>query len=90
MAGQNEVPPLTALEGSWMSLSGNSAAFAYAWSLAVVESIIQAGGITDVSRLLDRIATSSSTEAALRETLRCDYADLQQQTVDYLRHAYVR
>ena len=67
------------------ALSGNSAAFAYAWSLAVVESIIQAGGVSDISRLLDRIATSSSTEAALRETLRLDYADLEQQTVDYLR-----
>jgi hypothetical protein len=56
----------------------------------VVESIVQSGGITDISRLLDRIATSSSTEAALRETLRTDYADLGQQTVEYLRHAYVR
>jgi tetratricopeptide (TPR) repeat protein len=89
-AAQNEIPSLAALEGSWLSLSGNSAAFAYAWSLAVVESIVQSGGVTDISRLLDRIATSSSTEAALRETLRCDYADLQQQTVDYLRHTYVR
>jgi hypothetical protein len=84
------MPSLGSLEGSWMALSGNSAAFAYAWSLAVVESIIQSGGITDISRLLDRIATSSSTEAALRETLRCDYANLGQQAVDYLRHAYVR
>ncbi len=89
-AAQNGIPSLAALEGSWLSLSGNSAAFAYAWSLAVVESIVQSGGVTDISRLLDRIATSSSTEAALRETLRCDYADLQQQTVDYLRHTYVR
>ncbi len=89
-AAQNQMPPLGAFEGSWMALSGNSAAFAYAWSLAVVESIIQAGGIVDISRLLDRIATSSSAEAASREILRCDYADLQQQTVDYLRHTYVR
>ena len=56
----------------------------------MIESIVQSGGITDVSRLLDRIATSPSTEAALRETLHCDYADLQQQAVEYLRHAYVR
>jgi tetratricopeptide (TPR) repeat protein len=90
IAAQNGMPSLGSLEGSWMALSGNSAAFAYAWSLAVVESIIQSGGITDISRLLDRIATSSSTEAALRETLRCDYANLGQQAVDYLRHAYVR
>jgi tetratricopeptide (TPR) repeat protein len=89
-AVQNEMPSLGSLEGSWLSLSGNSAAFAYAWSLAVVESIVQSGGITDISRLLDRIATSPSAEAAARETLRCDYADLQQQAVDYLRHAYVR
>lgn len=89
-AAQNQTPSLAALEGSWLALSGNSAAFAYAWSLAVVESIVQSGGITDVSRLLDRIATSTSPEAALRETLRCSYADLQQQTVDYLRRAYPR
>ena len=89
LAAQNGIPSLGSLEGSWLALSGNSAAFAYAWSLAVVESIVQSGGITDISRLLDRIATSS-TEAALRETLRCDYAELAQQTVDYLRHAYVR
>jgi tetratricopeptide (TPR) repeat protein len=89
-AAQNQTPSLAALEGSWLALSGNSAAFAYAWSLAVVESIVQSGGITDVSRLLDRMATSTSPEAALRETLRCSYADLQQQTVDYLRRAYPR
>jgi tetratricopeptide (TPR) repeat protein len=90
VAAQSETPPLGSLEGSWLGLSGNASGFAYAWSLAVVESIIQSGGVSDISRLLDRIATSPSTEAALRETLRCNYADLQQQTVDYLRHAYVR
>ena len=73
-----------------MGLSGNSAVLAYAWSLALVESIIDAGGVSDISRLLDRIATSSSTEAALRDTLRSDYSDLAQQTVAYLRRAYIR
>ncbi len=89
-AAQNEIPSLARSKAPGWRLSGNSAAFAYAWSLAVVESIIQSGGVTDISRLLDRVATSSSTEAALRETLRCNYTDLQQQTVDYLRHTYVR
>jgi tetratricopeptide (TPR) repeat protein len=90
LQSRGAIPPLGAFEGSWMALSGNSAAFAYAWSLAVVESIIQAGGIVDISRLLDRIATSSSVEDALRETLHSDYADLSQQTFDYLRHNYLR
>jgi tetratricopeptide (TPR) repeat protein len=87
--GNGQAPALGALEGSWMGLSGNSAAFAYAWALAVVESIVETGGMTDISRLLDRIATASSVEAALKETLRLDYSDLQQQAVTYLRHTYV-
>jgi tetratricopeptide (TPR) repeat protein len=89
-AAQGEIPPLSSFEGSWLGLSGDSASFAYAWSLAVVESMIQAGGVTDISRLLDRIATAPSTEVALQDTLRCNYADLQQQTLDYLRRQYVR
>lgn len=88
-AEQGAVPSLASMEGSWMGLSGDSAAFAYAWSLAVVESMIDAGGVSDISRLLDRIATSSSTGAALKETLRLSYDDLQQQTVTYLKHTYL-
>ncbi|HSY58801.1 MAG TPA: hypothetical protein VK795_04525, partial [Terriglobales bacterium] len=78
------------LEGSWMALSSDAASFAYAYSLAAVESIIQSGGISDVSRLLDRIATANSMDSALRESLHSDYADLDQQTVAYLRHEYLR
>ena len=89
-AGQGMAPPLGGMEGSWMGLSGNSAAFAYAWSLAVVESIIDAGGVADISRLLDRVATAPSTEAAVKETLHLSYDDLNQQTVAYLKHAYLR
>lgn len=83
-------PSIEMLEGSWMGLSGGAASFAYAYSLAIVESIIQTGGMSDISRLLDRIATSSSTEESLRETFHSDYADLQQQTIAYLRREYVR
>ena len=89
-AGQGAIPPLGAFEGSWMGLSGNSASFAYAWSLAVVESIIESGGVSDISRLLERVATAPSTEAAAQETLHDSYADLQQQTVDYLKPEYLR
>jgi hypothetical protein len=89
-AAQGEAPPLATMEGSWMSLSGNSASLAYAWSLAVVESIIDAGGVSDVSRLLDRIATSSSSEAAVQETLHSNYVGLNEQTVAYLKRAYLR
>lgn len=89
-AEQGDVPSLASMEGSWMTLSGDSAAFAYAWSLAVVESIIDQGGVSDISRLLEHVATSSSTSEALQETLRMNYADLQQQTVTYLKHTYLQ
>jgi tetratricopeptide (TPR) repeat protein len=89
-AAQGQTPPLATMEGSWMSLSQNSATFAYAWSLAVVESIIQAGGVSDISRLLDRIGVSPSCEAAVEQTLHLNYADLNQQTAAYLKRAYLR
>jgi len=89
-ASQGTAPPLSALEGSWMGLSSNAAGFAYAWSLAVVEAMIQAGGVGDLSRLLDRVGTSASTEAAVRESLHCDYSDLEQQAVTYLKREYLQ
>ena len=89
-AEQGDIPSLGSMEGSWMGLSGDSASFAYAWSLAVIESIIDQGGVSDISRLLDHVATASSTSEALQETLRVNYADLQQQTVTYLKRAYLQ
>jgi len=89
-ASQGSVPSLATMEGSWMGLSGDSAAFAYAWSLAVVESIIDQGGVSDIGRLLEHVATAPSTAEALRETLRLSYADLQEQTVTYLKHTYLQ
>jgi len=89
-ANQGLVPTLGALEGSWMGLSAGCAAMAYAWSLAVVESIVQSGGMSDISRLLDRVGSAPSTEDAVRETLHSDYSDLQQQTIAYLRREDVR
>ncbi|HXZ14158.1 MAG TPA: hypothetical protein VEG64_17360 [Candidatus Sulfotelmatobacter sp.] len=90
MAGQGHAPHLEQLEGSWLGLPSGAAATAYAYALAAVESIIQAGGVGDISRLLDRIASSPSMDSALRETLHSDYADLDQQTITYLRNEYVR
>ena len=89
-AGQGAMPPLGAMEGSWMALSGNSAAFSYAWALAVVEAIIDTGGVNDISRLLDRVATSPSTESAAQEALHSNYSDLQDDTVAYLKREYLR
>lgn len=89
-ASQGALPNLKSLEGSWMGMPENTVAFAYPWSLAVIESVLQAGDMNDVDRLLDRIATSSSTEDAVRDTLHSNYAGIEQQALDYLRHEYMR
>jgi hypothetical protein len=90
IADKKAAEPFGQMEGSWMGLSGDSATYSYAWSLAAVESIIREGGMSDIEKLLDRIATEPSTELALQDSLRMSYADLAQQTTSYLRHEYLR
>jgi acylphosphatase len=80
--------PLGDLEGPWMRFSPDVAAYAYAWSLANIEYIVQGDGMSDVERILDRLAAGSATEAAVREVLHSDYADLMQSTAHYLRKTY--
>jgi tetratricopeptide (TPR) repeat protein len=87
-AGQ--AAPLGQLEGSWMRLPGPMASYAYAWALANIEYIVQTQGMGDVERILDRLATGTSTEQAVREVLHDDYADLMQATAEYLKKTYGR
>lgn len=88
-AQKGMLPQLGSLEGSWIGYSGDSAWMAYAWSLAVVESIIDRGGVGDVSRLVGAIASAPSAQDAVHQTLNSTYDELQQQTLDYLKHAYL-
>jgi len=71
-----------------MKLSGVDASAAYAWALANIEFIVQAGGMGDVDRILDRLAAEESDEAAIVAVLRNDYAGLTQDTAEYLRKTY--
>jgi hypothetical protein len=87
---EGQAAPLARLEGTWMGLSEDVARYAYAWSLANVEYIVEKQGLGDVERILDRIAVGSETEAALKEVLRDDYGELMQSTADYLKKSYGR
>jgi hypothetical protein len=81
--------PLSRLEGTWMSLNSDQAAYAYAWSLANIEYIIESGGMSDIERILERIAAGQPTEAVLREVLHSDYGDVAQSTDEFLLKNYV-
>jgi len=74
--------------GDWMKLSNAEASAAYAWALANVEYMVQAGGMNDMDRILDRLAAGDTAEAAVKAVMRCDYVDLTQDTVQYLRGKY--
>jgi tetratricopeptide (TPR) repeat protein len=87
---QGHAASLGKLEGSWMGLPNDAAAYAYAWALANVEYIVQTDGMGDIERILDRIGGGSSTEDALREVLHSSYEDLTQSTAEYLRKTYGR
>ena len=82
-AAQHEVP-YNALEGSFMNLSGMEATLAYDESLAAVEYIDQTYGVSELRRILERLAQGSSTEAALRATIHSDYGHLQGEVGKYL------
>ena len=79
---------LLSYESSWLNLPKDAASNAYAWSLAVVETIMTENGVDDLERILDRIAAGSSTEDAIRAVLREDYSELMLSTAQYLRKAY--
>jgi tetratricopeptide (TPR) repeat protein len=87
---QKEAASLGALERSWTRLPSEDAAYAYAWSLANVETIVQTNGMTDMERILDRIAAGISTEEALHQVLHEDYDEISQATVEYLKKTYIR
>jgi tetratricopeptide (TPR) repeat protein len=80
--------PLKHLEGPWTAFPAPLAGFAYAWSLAAVESVTTRSGPMTINRLLGNLSTAPSVEDALREALQFGYADLDRQTADYLRQTY--
>ncbi len=76
----NRSVPLNALESGFSYLSTAQAELAYAESLATVEYIRDRYGMSDVTRILQRLGEGQSTESALRSTIHSDYGELQEET----------
>lgn len=79
---------LQSYEGSWLTLPNDAASVAYSWSLAVVESIVTVNGVSDLERILERLAAGSTPEDACRAVLHENYAELMLFTVQFLHKAY--
>ncbi len=80
--------PFNVLEGSFMRFGTNEAVVAYAESLAGVEYIRDTYGMSDLPRILERLAQGSSTEAALRSTIHADYSQLRDELARWLKDKY--
>ena len=80
--------PINMLEGSFMSFSAGEAVLAYAESLAAAEYIRDTYGMSEISRILHQFEQGSSTEAAMRSVIHCDYARLQAEMARWLTDRY--
>src|SRR5450755_788590 len=80
--------PINVLEGSFQRLAGAQVYVAYAESLAAVSYINDSYGLSDIQRILERIAQGNSTEAAMRETLHSDYGQFETDLGKYLSEKY--
>jgi tetratricopeptide (TPR) repeat protein len=79
-----QATPLRELEGSFLGLSSEQAQTAYAESLAAVEYLRSAYGLTGLQHILGALANGEDADEALRQTTRGGYADLQRELAIYL------
>ncbi len=86
-AAGNEIP-YNMLEGNFMSFSTTQATVAYAESLATTEYIRDSYGMSEVSRILERLSQGIFTEAALRVSIHSDYRQLRDDMARWLREKY--
>jgi tetratricopeptide (TPR) repeat protein len=80
--------PYNMLESSFMPFSTPEAVLAYAESLAAVEYIRDTYGMSDLPRILERLAEGSSTEAALRSIIHANYSQLRDDLARWLKDKY--
>ena len=71
-----------------MRFSPMEAILAYDESLAAVQFIVDTQGMSDLQRILQRLAEGNSTETSLRATIHDDYGQLQTEVGRYLGGKY--
>ena len=64
------------------------AVLAYDESLAAVQYISDTYGMSDLRRIMEKLAEGSSTEAALRSVIRSDYGQMEAEVGKYLNSRY--
>jgi hypothetical protein len=81
---QKRFPALSQLEGPFIGMDANRAAWAYQESLLAAEFLMKSYGLSDVQKLLENTGRTGSFLQSLRTALRRDYAELQKEFEDYV------
>jgi hypothetical protein len=82
---QKHFPALNQLEGPFIGMDSDRAAWAYQESLLATEFLMNSYGFSDVQRLLEHAGRSGSFLAGLRTALRREYAELQREFEEYVQ-----
>ena len=81
---QKRFPALSQLEGPFIGMAADRAAWAYQESLLAAEFLMKSYGLSDVQKLLENTGRTGSFSQGLRTTLRRDYAELQREFEDHV------
>jgi len=81
---QKRFPALSQLEGPFIGMDTDRAAWAYQESLLATEFLMTKYGLADVQKLLENTGKSGTFSTGLRTALRREYAELQKEFEDYV------
>jgi tetratricopeptide (TPR) repeat protein len=81
---QRRFPALSQLEGPFIGMDADRAAWAYQESLLATEFLMARYGLADIQKLLESTGKSGSFSTGLRTALRREYAELQREFEDYV------
>jgi len=85
---QRKQAPMKALEGSFVQYSSSQAMIAYVESLAAVEYLRSTVGMSGVQKILERIASGDSPEAALKTVNHTNYSQFEDEMRAWLAGQY--
>ncbi|MGH9424836.1 MAG: tetratricopeptide repeat protein, partial [Terriglobia bacterium] len=82
---QKRFPALSQLEGPFVGMEADRAAWAYQESLLATEFLLKSYGLGDVQKLLENTGRTGSFLTGLRTALRREYGELQREFEEYVR-----
>jgi len=84
----DHLPPFTALESSFMGLSGDQVGLAYAKSLAALEYLRDTFGMGEIRRLLKALPGNTDLNSLLQDEIRLSYPAFEQEVANYIVKRY--